>query len=1121
MRKELSMIVIMLSIISILVVYQRNNSKLDNSQNIDYKLGDTSSTPQLITPYYNVNHSIVADYALSSNGNDMTNTIQSALNNCSKNGGGTVWLEKGIYKVSSSIIIPSMCTLMGDWQDPDNYQGTLDYGTKIVVDVNTFKIDNNDLENTGLFKMNASSGIEGITIYYKNQNLNNPKAQPWSIFYTVDMLFNIRNVTLINSYLGIGRSTKLTPHETLRIENVKGTVLKKGLAIHNSCDAGSVTGLYLLPRYWAKANLKAFGDNINNNSENNIISKIKEIGGIGIELTDAEQEHYANIVLSGFKYGIYVPDKSNINPRSVGSGLFYNLDISNCTIGIKIDDCTLVDSNHGYLISNGSIEGSEYAIYTASSNINKMGGIKLNDVTVKGKVSGVATVIYNNTGNSYTLVPKDTNLTGKVNKANKYSNLNIYRNKKVTGTNFTYLSPGSTVDTINSKLESMSLNGGGVVYLKPGIYEINKTIIIPSNVELRGSSATSTRIFKGTVFKVTNAIGTENKVIKLVGSNLGVSGINIIYESNVNSLNKSASYTNNDYVIMANSSNNLFITNISIAGASRGILVNNCKNFTIENIMTGIIDNVYQINNSRDGLIMNTLQNATVIARNDFIEYNRYNDNMFKYIFPNTVEKLNQIVLNESNNIELLNIFAYGIKKSILSNNSNSIYAVNIGLDVDRKTILLESNNSNIMLINSLRMGTVNISGNSNVGVYNTVLPGEINGSDYLNNIFKISKKSIAPILKVDSLVVFNNLSKKEINYDYNGDGIVSCKSSNELYVKCNINNKKVVITPVKNTNGIVPITITASSGLYYSSISSNINIVIGNSSLSSKGDANGNGKVDAIDYILVRKYILKQTNLTADQVNRADTNSDGKLTSFDYISIKKTIINGVNSSVAKTCPTYYVGTATACYDNTAPIINNWTSTSLKNTTINASSATTTICNLGSDNGDGLKIIEYYTDCTGIRSANISNNCATITIDKCANGMLYYRLKDNYNYSALNSINNIGKYLLIGQMYNRFLHVGQQSSNDNLNVGYYVSNCTSMTACIKMLGEIAINERKNSSNTEYINYLYNGVLGHNPDNDGLNFWNNGLNNGTPRKNILESFMTSNEVKSIYSSWGYN
>ncbi len=86
-------------------------------------------------------------------------------------------------------------------------------------------------------------------------------------------------------------------------------------------------------------------------------------------------------------------------------------------------------------------------------------------------------------------------------------------------------------------------------------------------------------------------------------------------------------------------------------------------------------------------------------------------------------------------------------------------------------------------------------------------------------------------------------------------------------------------------------------------SIINNDSINLGDQSYLS-GDVDGNGKVASMDYIMVRKHLLKQTLLTGDKLKRADVNNDGKVSSLDYIAIRKTIINGVVAPTATPKPT-------------------------------------------------------------------------------------------------------------------------------------------------------------------------------------------------------------------------
>lgn len=64
--------------------------------------------------------------------------------------------------------------------------------------------------------------------------------------------------------------------------------------------------------------------------------------------------------------------------------------------------------------------------------------------------------------------------------------------------------------------------------------------------------------------------------------------------------------------------------------------------------------------------------------------------------------------------------------------------------------------------------------------------------------------------------------------------------------------------------------------------------------SLSLLGDVNGDGKINSMDYVKIRKHIMQTENIS-DKVYyyAADVNSDNKISSADYVKIKKYIMNG------------------------------------------------------------------------------------------------------------------------------------------------------------------------------------------------------------------------------------
>ena len=58
-------------------------------------------------------------------------------------------------------------------------------------------------------------------------------------------------------------------------------------------------------------------------------------------------------------------------------------------------------------------------------------------------------------------------------------------------------------------------------------------------------------------------------------------------------------------------------------------------------------------------------------------------------------------------------------------------------------------------------------------------------------------------------------------------------------------------------------------------------------------GDINGDGKVSVLDYIMIRRHILKLDLLTNSDITRADMNRDGSISALDYIAIRKIILSG------------------------------------------------------------------------------------------------------------------------------------------------------------------------------------------------------------------------------------
>lgn len=56
-------------------------------------------------------------------------------------------------------------------------------------------------------------------------------------------------------------------------------------------------------------------------------------------------------------------------------------------------------------------------------------------------------------------------------------------------------------------------------------------------------------------------------------------------------------------------------------------------------------------------------------------------------------------------------------------------------------------------------------------------------------------------------------------------------------------------------------------------------------------GDINGDGKISATDYILLKRAVLGTITLTEEQKEAADINGDGKISATDYMLLKRAIL--------------------------------------------------------------------------------------------------------------------------------------------------------------------------------------------------------------------------------------
>ena len=646
--------------------------------------GDASSfpfKPKVILPTYETADSIVAladvvtDYGADPTGkHDSTAAINNALTAVGLAGGGTVWMPKGQYLVSGALKVPSLVTLRGDWQDPD--VGT-EYGTVLIA-----KVPSKDAIDEGLIIISASAGVDGLTVYYPEQDIKNVKPYPATFFCTPASraLRNIKNCTLINSYRGV----YVGDNDSTRIRNLKGTVLSIGLEAMETHDVGVFEQISFTPDYWANCRLEG----VKAASKAELIQYCKK-NATGLLIRDVEQQQFANITLSGFQYGVRFPSDP---ARFMGSGPWYDIKITDCVYGIYANSGTYestigyakenfpiltgIDWRWGYNFSNCTIAGDKYSIYNGSSTITHhkngkqyTGYIRMTDVTLKGATHGKV---------EYTTLGKTTDLSDYA--------MEQYRTVKTTGSAFEWLCKGATEQQIQAALNKVSKAGGGIVYLAAGNYEIANGLTVSKNTELIGAAASAQRIPNmGTVLwcrqQGSQKPQTDAKaLVSLTGENAGISGIYLMYDENIKSVDKDGTYKYFPFALYGNAKG-VYAVDCAVSGPSHGIRFENCDDYVIEDLVIACtVSNIELSGNN--GMMRNVLGNATVMYRTNGMVQTNESETMFKH-FYNSIGRIsvNFVSVGAGKDQKIYNIFVFGCKNVLISDGAENLQMVNLCSD--------------------------------------------------------------------------------------------------------------------------------------------------------------------------------------------------------------------------------------------------------------------------------------------------------------------------------------------------------------------------------------------------------------------------------------------------------
>ena len=603
-------------------------------------------------------------------GFDNRAAFQAAIDAAYESGGGVVYIPAGNYEFHSTQIgIKSVrvrqgtsenkkdfnyeyvlrlhpgVQLRGDWAAPESNNGMV-LGTILEVRVgkNAPNYDGsvkswwndsqagNALRTTytsiadRFIEMNAGTGVTNLSIWYPEQNINDVKPYPWTLFQTQGNCATIEHVTLVNSYNGFNSA----PSELHYVLDSYLTALNKGIEVHVCTDIGRIENVSISPEYWAKSGLPGAPTLAE-------LTAYTKANSVGFQMHRSDWEYISYLHISGYKTGIWIGREPGF--ADAPNAQLYEVHVDNCENGLYVEDV----NPYGILISNSSFGaakgGNAVYFYKDFSTSTQFNGVEFSGPIVSdgsdgvisfesclfGKYSDYALKINNGNvllsqchfenADKHVYLGMNMRTLKSVNsghkqrlKINNHSNdakIEIITDKKYAfepipkglktniiahprpvsnqvlkadfsrATGFNNQRPVKDISSeLQSALDALKASGGGTLYLPAGRYLVDKPIKIPSGVELRGSWDVQHHTQNGGTAIFTNYDGGdagENapSLIQLE-TNAGIRGITLA-QLNIISGEYSAESPRKTPFLIQGQGPKVYVINVTIAIGDKGI----------------------------------------------------------------------------------------------------------------------------------------------------------------------------------------------------------------------------------------------------------------------------------------------------------------------------------------------------------------------------------------------------------------------------------------------------------------------------------------------------------------------------------------------------------------------
>lgn len=575
--------------------------------------------------YVAVSYYVTAHGAVGDGIADDTAAIQAALDAAGQAGGGTVYIPAGRFRITSQLIIPEDVTLLGCFSPPTLKGSAAEEGTILVCEENAFTLSNS------LILLGDNSALSDLTVWYEGQKYDHVKEYPYTIVQNSGESASITNIALINSWNGI--MFKSSESKKITVANIYITAFGVGFNILKCSDRVILENINVSPIYWINSTLTETPKNFSASLLTDImyenlcairigtvsdtaiyqvnidtaadgicfdIPSVIQGSAVASDFTIANTTRAVTIESAGM-YGISFACCSfrttdlldsyavKTGPNFSTSAVFntctfpgqpYTTVISEGTGKISFCDCKYTGWRNYALDIRGGVLSSSYNRYLSENPI--------------GSFTDLAVGVFCN--DTYTEDNYAEGNTFFTETDNEYEELPIQKSWLSTDDSIPYIrdaiwyssdygvrtSPSDATEDLQSLIDRVATEGGGIVFLEEGTYRISHTITVRKGVRLCGSSC-DTKSGGKTVLLAPLALNDSVCVFLETGSSL--TDISVAFNGLPDFTSLQEGETPSSFTVKtAKNADSIYIENVSLRAAPNGIYLDGTTNSVIKNV---------------------------------------------------------------------------------------------------------------------------------------------------------------------------------------------------------------------------------------------------------------------------------------------------------------------------------------------------------------------------------------------------------------------------------------------------------------------------------------------------------------------------------------------------------